>query len=67
MAKNETASQQLETWTKYKVIRIYWVWAEGNHEAIKQIVEGEPKPDVEFAVQEQPKGWIGNLMKQLLG
>ncbi len=51
----------------YKVIRIYWTWAEGKHEALKWIQENEPDPVTEFAVEEKPKGWLGSFFKQIVG
>jgi len=27
----------------------------------------KPDPDVEFAVEEKPKGWLQNIFKQLVG
>ncbi len=50
-----------------KVIRIYWTWAEGTREGIKWVQENEPNPDVEFAVEEKPKGWLQHIFKQIVG
>lgn len=52
---------------QYKVIRINWVWDEGNHEAVHWVEENDPMPEVIFAVEEKPKGWWKQLAKQLFG
>ena len=52
---------------RFKVIRIYYAWTRSKQDALKYAIEGAIDPDVEFAVEEQPKGWMGNLVKQLLG
>lgn len=62
-----TKQEPKQIYLKFKVIRIYWVWAEGKHEAVKSIQEGEPDPEVEFAVEEKPKGWLQNIFKQIVG
>ena len=61
------ATKQVQLMRQFKVIRIYWTLAEGKHEAITWIAENEPNPDVEFAVEEQPKGWFGAMLKQMFG
>jgi len=61
------AEKKLEKVRRFKVIRIYRTWAENKHEALKWVIESEPAPEVEFAVEEQPKGWFGATLKQMFG
>ncbi len=52
---------------QYKVIRVYWTWARSKKDALKFVQEGTVEPEAEFAVEEQPQGWLGSLLKQILG
>jgi hypothetical protein len=63
----KTKKQPEQAYLHWKVIRIYWTWAESKKDAVKRIQEEEPEPEVEFAVEEKPKGWLGTLFKQIVG
>ena len=52
---------------RYKVIEISYVWARTKKDALKSVSEGATEPEVRFAVEEQPKGWLGAAIKQILG
>jgi len=52
---------------RYKVIRIYHTFARSKREAVNLVADGKVELEAEFAAEEQPKGWKGNLLKQLFG
>ena len=54
---------------RWKVIRIYRLVATSRKGAIEALYVENPESYLsdEFAVEERPTGWLGSLVKQLLG
>jgi hypothetical protein len=60
-------SRESEPVHKWKVVQISYVWTPRKSDALTFVQEGTVRPEVECAVEEKPKGWMGTVLKQLTG